>query len=170
MTSHRLLTAIGVVAFAAVTGCEATPSSPLVAGPAARSASSARSGELHIAKECSEYTGAIGDHCTIIASNVAEIQKGSRVYYLAKLNFADPSGFITYDGDVRLDVPGSNVAFGHCVLSDFLHAIGTCVFSGGTGRFKGFSASAAVSADTKNPIVAHWDGSYSFAPPGETQN
>jgi hypothetical protein len=171
MTARTLLVATGIVALFTVGGCEGTPTSPLQVGAAlGTQTSSPRSGALHIAKECSEYGGAIGDHCTIVSSNIAEIPTGSRVYYLARLKTDNPSGLITYDGDVRLDVPGSNVAFGHCVLSDFAHAIGTCAFSGGTGRFQEFSATAAVSADADDAFVAHWDGSYSFGLRGVIKN
>jgi hypothetical protein len=164
MIVRRLLIATGIAA--SVIGCERTPSSPstseLNPGPATASASSStRSGAFHVTKECSTYQGNIGDFCTITESNVAEIQKGSRVYYFAKLDFADPSGFITYDGDIQVHAPG-NVAYGHCVLTDFVHAIGVCVLSGGTGRFRNFSANAVVSGDTENPVVAHWDGTYGF--------
>ncbi|HEV2006814.1 MAG TPA: hypothetical protein VGQ85_09395 [Candidatus Limnocylindrales bacterium] len=31
-----------------------------------------RSGELVVTKECSEYTGKAGDHCTLTASNIAD--------------------------------------------------------------------------------------------------
>jgi len=36
-------------------------------------ASSARSGDLHIEKNCSAYTGAPGGYCTITVSNLPEI-------------------------------------------------------------------------------------------------
>jgi hypothetical protein len=161
--ARTLLTATGLIVAVVVLGCDGASSLPLSPerSPSASAAASARSGELHITKECHEYQGRIGDFCTIVASNVSEIQKGTRVYYLSALNFADPSGLITYNGDVRVMAPG-NTAYGHCVLTDFVHALGRCEFAGGTGRFKNFSAGAVVTGDA-DPVVAHWDGSYLFA-------
>jgi hypothetical protein len=39
---------------------------------------------------------------------------------------------------------------------------GRCTFSGGTGQFRHFHATAAVSVDLQN--VWHWDGTYQFGP------
>jgi hypothetical protein len=148
----------------------AGPELRLSDGPGSFSAgASARQGDFHAAKECSAYNGAPGDYCTITYSNVKAIQPGSRVYYLKGLRFDDPSGKITIDTDVRLVAPG-NVAFGHCIISDFAHAIGVCTFSGGTGRFRDFHARATVSADRDDAFVAHWDGVYSFDKDGDGQN
>ena len=58
--------------------------------------------------------------------------------------------------------PG-NVAAGHCTLV-FASLPGRCTFSGGTGKFTHFHASAAVSVDTTG--LWHWDGTYVFSPPG----
>src|SRR4029077_18493309 len=74
----------------------------------AGSASSSRTGALHLQKECSKYTGAAGDYCTIVSSNVDAIGVGSRVYYLAALD-GD-----SFDGDVMLYAGHGNAAFGHC--------------------------------------------------------
>jgi hypothetical protein len=170
MIVRRLLIATVFTTFGA--GCEGTPSSPSRLDPESASASassSPRSGAFHVTKECSQYHGAAGEFCTITESNVAQLQAGSRVHYLAPLNPPNSSGLITLDSDIRIEAPGS-VAYGRCVLTDFMRAIGTCVISGGTGRFRGFSATAVVSADTENPIVAHWDGTYGFARKGTTKN
>ena len=43
---------------------------------AAVSASSPRSGALHVTKECSAYTGLAGSYCTITSSNVNAIKVG----------------------------------------------------------------------------------------------
>ena len=62
--------------------------------------------------------------------------------------------------------PLNNDAYGHVTLS-FVTATGVVTFSGGTGRFSGFHASVAVSYhgdDADHPW--HWDGTYSFTPPG----
>jgi hypothetical protein len=164
--ARRLIITTGIIASVVTTACDSTPSSPLASdlAPAASVASrSSENGEaLHVTKECSQYQGRIGDFCTITRSNVKEIRKDDRVFYLAALNFADPSGLITYDGDVRV-VTRNGTAYGHCIITDFAKALGTCRFSGGTAKFRGFSAKAAVTGDAKDPLVAHWDGYYRFA-------
>ena len=57
----------------------------------------ARSGDLQVTKECSEYTGRAGDFCTITSSNLEEIAAGAKVIY------AEPAGEGTLDTDVVLD-------------------------------------------------------------------
>lgn len=126
---------------------------------ASLSASFPRSGDLHVTKECSEYTGHAGDVCTITSSDVTEIEVGSKIVYAQAANFTT----LSLDSDVVLDVPGPgrNTAFGHCHLS-FVTGIGLCTFSGGTGKFTHFHASANVSY-LGGPNYA-WDGTYSFEP------
>ncbi len=121
------------------------------------SASFSRSGALHVTKECSEYTGLAGSFCTITSSNLEAIEVGSRVVY------AKAAGATSLDSDVVLDPPGpgNNTAFGHCAL-DFATGLGLCTFSGGTGKFMWFHASADVSY-LGGPNWA-WDGTYSFSP------
>lgn len=127
--------------------------SPLAAAP--------RSGELQVAKECSGYNGEAGSFCRITASNVKAIEVDSTILYL------DPPALLTPSGtDVVLDTPGAgnNKAFGHCAL-DPATGMGLCTFSGGTGKFTWFSATAHVSPPTlEDPINWHWDGTYSFNP------
>ena len=38
-----------------------------------------RSGDLHLTKECSQYTGEAGSFCTITSSNIDEITAGTKV-------------------------------------------------------------------------------------------
>jgi hypothetical protein len=118
---------------------------------------SARSGELHVTKECSEYTFLAGSFCTVTSSNVKAIEVGSRIVY------AQAAGPASLDSDIVLDLPGpgNNTAFGHCAL-DFATGVGLCTFSGGTGKFTHFHASANVSY-LGGPNWA-WDGTYSFSP------
>jgi hypothetical protein len=73
------------------------------------------------------------------------------------------SGPTVLDSDVTLDPPGpgNNTAFGHCRL-DLASGVGLCTFSGGTGTFTHFQASAAVSS-LGRPNWA-WNGTYSFNP------
>ena len=54
----------------------------------------ARSGDLQITKECSEYTGRAGDFCTITSSNLEGIEAGAKVIY------AEAAGEGTLDTDV----------------------------------------------------------------------
>ena len=116
-----------------------------------------RSGALHFTKECSQYTRLAGGFCTITSSNLEQIEVGSKVIYTID------SGPTVLDSDVTLDPPGpgNNKAFGHCRL-DLVTGIGLCTFSGGTGKFTHFSASAAVSS-LGRPNWA-WNGTYSFDP------
>ena len=60
--------------------------------------------------------------------------------------YLQATGETSLDSDVVLDTPGpgNNKAFGHCRL-DYETLTGLCTFSGGTGKFRGFTASAPVS-------------------------
>ena len=120
-------------------------------------AASPRSGDVHITKECSAYTGAAGDYCTITSSNLAAIPVGSKVIYLSALTFP------ILDTNIVLDPPGpgNNKAFGHVYL-DLSTGAGEATFSGGTGKFTWFHASVDVSY-LGGPDWA-WEGTYSFSP------
>jgi hypothetical protein len=113
----------------------------------------ARSGDLEVTKECSEYRGRAGDFCTITSSNLEEIEAGAKVIY------AEAAGKGTLDTDVVLDAGSGNTAEGHVVL-DLEANKGTATFSGGTGKFVGFEAHADVTADADG--LWHWSGTYSF--------
>ena len=118
-----------------------------------------RSGDLHVTKECSGFTGGVGSFCTITSSNVPAIEVGSRIRYLQPDQLGTLSG-----SDVVLDPPGpgnnndNNNAFGHCSL-----ALGVCTFSGGTGKFTWFQASVDVSHNDDFSLW-YWEGTYSFSP------
>ena len=133
----------------------------LYPGAASVSASDARNGILQVTKECSAYTGAAGDYCTITGSNLDAIAVGSKVYYDQAANV--PGGLL--DSDVVLvDAaagPG-NWAVGHCTL-DLGTYLGLCTFSDGSGEFAGFSARVVVSPPTDG-VNFHWDGTYRFSP------
>jgi hypothetical protein len=107
------------------------------------------------------YAGQAGGFCTITASNLTEIAAGSTVTYARAADFV--SSPPTLDSDVVLDLPGAgdNKAAGHCHL-DFSTYAGDCTFSGGTGKFTHFHASAKVS-HLEGTLFA-WDGTYSFDP------
>ena len=132
----------------------------MVGAFATAGSASPRSGELHVTKECSENTGLPGGFCTITGSNLNAILPGMKVIYTNPHVVGTTPPVLS--SDLYVDGPGNNDAYGHVVLS-FLTGTGTVTFSGGTGRFSGFHASAAVTfSDTW-----HWDGTYSFTPPGQ---
>ena len=127
----------------------------LVAGLAPAAAASPRSGELHVTKECSEYTLEAGSFCTFVSSNIKAIERGNRIVY------AQAAGADSLDADVVIVARPGNRAAGHCTLV-FASLPGQCTFWGGTGIFTHFRASVAVSVDAAG--LWHWDGTYSFMP------
>jgi hypothetical protein len=125
----------------------------LGAGVASISASSPRHRELHVTKECSQYTGAAGSFCTFTASNIPEITIGSRVYYDQAAGV--PNGLL--DSNVVVDAGHGNRALGRCTLDLTTH-FGVCTFSDGTGNLTGFHA--RVDVDCRSGC--RWDGTYRF--------
>ena len=125
----------------------------------AGSATPARSGALHVTKECSQYDGSAGSFCTITSSNIPQIKAGSKVVYASAAGDPIPGQL---NSDLIIDGPGNNNAYGHVVL-DLVTYTGLVTFSGGTGKFRWFHASAVVSP-LGWPNFA-WDGTYSFSPP-----
>jgi hypothetical protein len=124
----------------------------------AKTTGTPRSGELHVTKECSQYFGHAGEFCTITGSNLNAIDAGMKVVYTSA------AGAAGLESDIVLDGPGNNDASGHVTLN-FATGTGAVTFSGGTGRFSGFHASVVVIYNG----VWHWDGTYSFIPPGQDQ-
>ena len=122
-------------------------------------ASSPRSGDLHVEKECSTYVGQAGGHCTITASNLKAIEVGSTITYLQAADF----GAGTLNTDIVLDPPGpgNNTAFGHCEVN-LVTGFGSCTLSGGTGKFTRLSASVEVTP--VGGVNWEWDGPFSFSP------
>jgi hypothetical protein len=127
---------------------------------AGNAGASPRSGELHVAKECTDYHGFAGEHCTIRWSSLNAIKGGSNVVYAEDVDFSS----LTLDSDLVIDGPGDNTAFGHVVLN-LRTSSGSITFSGGTGVFSGFQASVAVTYNSDEGLW-HWDGTYSFTPSG----
>lgn len=118
-------------------------------------AAAPRSGDIHVTKECSGYTGGPGSFCRITASNVKAIEVDSKILYLQPEELFTPAG-----SDVILDLPGpgNNKAFGNCSL-----AVGVCTFSGGTGKFTQFHARVDVT-HTDDFSLWFWEGTYSLEP------
>lgn len=126
----------------------------LAATSGAARQSAARSGALHVTKECSQYFGHAGEFCTITSSNLNAIDAGMNVVY------SSAAGATSLNSDLVLDGPGNNNASGHVTLN-FLTLSGVVTFSGGTGRFSKFHARVAVMYDTTDGLW-HWDGTYTF--------
>jgi hypothetical protein len=141
-----LLTVVAAGAFAAASSAGST-------------GVSARSGALHVTKECHQYTGAAGSFCTITSSNLNAIKVGSNVIYASAAGDPTPGQL---NSDLIIDGPGNNTAYGHVVL-DISTGTGVVTFSGGTGVFTHFHAQVDVSP-LGWPNFA-WDGTYSFNPP-----
>jgi hypothetical protein len=125
-----------------------------IVATAGSAGSSARSGALHVTKECSQYTGQAGSFCTITSSNLRAIDAGSKVFYAQA---ADAAGL---DSDLVVVAGPGNAAFGHVTLS-WATLSGAIAFSGGTGKFRHFEARVDVTYD-RSADRWHWDGAYSF--------
>jgi hypothetical protein len=113
----------------------------------------ARTGTMHLEKECSEYTGAAGSFCTIVSSNVDAIPTGSKVVYREAAN---ASGGL--DSDIAVETPDGDKVNGHVVL-DGATQTGTVTLSGGSGALATLKADLVV-AQVSGPTYS-WDGPYS---------
>jgi hypothetical protein len=123
------------------------------------SASSGRSGQLHIVKDCSAYTFMAGGTCKIVSSNLAEIPVGSLIHYTQAFGILNP-GWI--DSNVVLDAMNGNKAAGRCTVDFSIATPGVCTFEDGTGQLAGFTARVAVSTSPTPPADYALDGTYSF--------
>ena len=119
----------------------------------------ARSGRLHIKKDCSSYTRLAGGFCTIVESTLAEIPPGSVVYYTQAFGILNPAWL---DSNVVLDTGNGNKAVGRCTVDFSIATPGVCTFSDGTGQLAGFTARVNVSTSPTPPADFFWDGTYSF--------
>jgi hypothetical protein len=131
---------------------------------AAENTGNPRSGQLHVTKECHEFSGQAGGFCTITGSNLNAIRPGMKVVYTNPHVVGSSPAFVL-SSDLYVDGPGNNDAYGHVDLT-----IGTwtgpLTLSGGTGRFSGFHATITVTCDQPDGTPCAWDGPYSFTPPG----
>ena len=55
------------------------------------SASSGRSGQVHIVKDCSAFNYMAGGTCKIVSSNLAEIPAGSLIHYTQAFGILNPA-------------------------------------------------------------------------------
>jgi hypothetical protein len=140
MRTTRLASVVAIGAITAMSIAPAVSATP-------------RSGELHITKDCTGYTGLAGQTCTITASNVRAIPDGTRIVYA--------SGVVNgvLDSDMTIEAGPGNVANGHVTL-DLSALSGDVELSGGTGKFTHFQASVAV-AHAGGDLWT-WDGSFDF--------
>jgi hypothetical protein len=155
MMHRKIFMATAIIASVASIACSDT-TAPNQASSEGWTLKSSLGRALHLTKECSEYIGLAGDHCTIIKSNVKQIPAGSTVTYLVAADLEN----LSFDGDVVLHSEKGD-AFGHCIITDLVKAIGNCEFSSGIGQLTGFRASVVVSGD-RNPLLAHWKGWFSL--------
>jgi hypothetical protein len=131
-------------------------------------ASSAQNGQLHLVKECTQYSGQPGGFCTFTDSNLAQIPVvppgAARVIYSqAPIPPAVPANGFPFgyvDSNVVLFVGTDNWAVGRCTL-DPATWLGVCTFSDGTGDFVGFEARVDVDC-TPSGSPCTWDGTYRF--------
>ena len=125
------------------------------------SASSGRSGQVHIVKDCSAYNYMAGGTCKIVSSNLAEIPAGSLVHYTQAFGILNPAWI---DSNVVLDTGHGNKAVGRCTVDFSITTPGVCTFSDGTGDLAGFTARVNVSTTPTPPADYTWDGTYRFRP------
>jgi hypothetical protein len=108
---------------------------------------------LHLAKECSTFTGQVGDHCTFTASNVDAIPVGATAIY-----YGPVLGPTFISSSVLIDAGDGNTATGSCIVDLSSTPLGMCSFVGGSGALAGFQAIATVTVDASGSW--HWDGTY----------
>ena len=122
------------------------------------SAQNGRTGQIHITKDCSQYTFMAGGFCTIVTSDLPEISPGTKVFY--DQSFGTPTGML--DSNVLLYVSVGNWATGRCTV-EASTGLGLCTFSDGTGQLAGFTARINVRIDPAT-LITYWDGTYTFSP------
>jgi hypothetical protein len=110
--------------------------------------------DLHLTKECSEYTGEAGSFCTIASSNCEAIPIGSKVVYAEA---ATAAGGL--DTDIVINTPSGDTGYGHVVL-DGATETGTVTLKGGTGQLAKLAGDLVV-APLAKPSYS-WDGPYSY--------
>ena len=114
--------------------------------------------EIHIVKDCSEYTGEKPSLCTISASDLAALPAGTKVWYQGPV--LTNTSFLS--SNVLLDTGNGSTATGYCIFdARATESVGLCTFWQGTGALTGFTAILHVTVDAQGEW--HWDGEYYFA-------
>ena len=117
-------------------------------------ASSSTTHTLTIVKNCAgTMTGKVGEYCTVTASNVPAIPKGTRVVYYGPVI----SSSVFLSSTVVIKAGPKNTATGYCMV-DLHTGIGMCTFWKGTGTLAGFHA--VIHGSSESPTAYHWDGFY----------
>jgi hypothetical protein len=166
MIHLKVLTAAGIFVSVAFLACSDTTAPNQLAADGRSSKSFRKSGELHLTKECGDYSALAGGFCTITQSNLKEITVGTREFALKDADLV--AGTLNSDG--LLYVKDGEIALNHCDIFGFFATegvIGSCTFSGGAGHFSGFHAKVVVSVNKLNSNQADFDGTYSFSNTGE---
>jgi hypothetical protein len=134
-------------------------------------AQNAGNGQPLIVKDCSPsyFSGIPGSsYCLIVASNLAQLPKGTRIYYdqiTGGPSVAGPSGGYL-DSNIFVYVNDNQWAVGRCTVTNANSPfIGICTLSGGIGALAGFSARVDVGyLPGGDGNLYAWYGPYSFSP------
>lgn len=129
----------------------ATPTPP--ASPSATMPVDPNALQIHLVKDCSEFTGVIPSHCTISGSDYAPIPIGAKVNYLGPL-LINPH-FLS--SNVLLDDERGSTATGYCMFDARpTEERGLCTFWDGSGALATFTAIFVVTIDATGQW--HLDG------------
>ena len=133
-----------------------------IAGTTTASADSEHSRTLHVVKNCAGFMNT-PPTCVITSSDVGFLPKDTVITYLQPGDLTTPAG-----SDVVITRPHRHgTIFGNCALSPATGS-GVCVLKGGTGQFRRFHATVAVTyfpgGDGNNWT---WVGTYSFGHSGD---
>lgn len=136
----------------------------LSTGAAPARAFEARSGQIHIVKDCGAFSGVPGNSfCTIVSSNLDELPAGSNIYYdqISGGPAIGVGGFL--DSNTFIYVKSGQWAVGRCTIANDNNSPGLCTISDGTGPLAGFSARIVVTYKPGGDGALYaWDGTYSF--------
>lgn len=141
---------VGAMVATVAFGSPAWAASPEPSGPAPSVGSM---DVLHLTKECSTFTGQVGDHCTFTASNIGAIPVGALAIY-----YGPVLGPTFISSSVLIDAGNGSTATGSCIVDLSGTPTGMCSFIGGSGALAGFQAIATVTVDASGSW--HWDGTY----------
>ena len=140
----------------------------LITGAAPAAAFEARTGQLHIEKNCNIPTNPpTTNTCQIVSSNLAELPVGSLIFY--DQNGPAPGttpaiGRGVMDSNIFIYVQSGDWAVGRCTL-DLNTGLGVCTLSHGSGPLATISVTANVTRVV--PGVFNLDGTYTFNPSGK---